>query len=119
MDLMSIRRGLMSQMAQKKYLWKTVTLEEDHTSDSTGLITYWVQFLGIQSQDDKENYTWAIVFQNNTLTNIAADFICGVYNGNTFKSMSARDKWSNLSASQMRSMYASTGTVIYVFKLPR
>ena len=119
MDMMEVRRRVMLSMAQVKYLWKTVTLEEDHTSDSTGLITYWVQFLGIQSQDDKENYTWAIVFQNNILTNIAADFICGVYNGNTFKSMSARDKWSNNSISQARSMYASAGTVIYVFKLPR
>jgi hypothetical protein len=46
-------------------LWKTVTLEEDHTSPSIGNPVYWRSFWGIPEQDILDGYIFLVVTSNN------------------------------------------------------
>ena len=112
----------MSQMANgKTVLWKSITLEEDHTNDATGTLVYWIDtFLNITSQPDFAQNVWCVVFNNNSSSFYGADFICvSATENNVQKQASARSKWSDWTTGYARSLYASVGTVINVYKLPK
>ena len=111
-------------------LWKTVTLEEDHTSPSTGNPVYWRSFLGISEQDILDGYIFLIITSNNSgYLNKTASYYMG--NGLYFRDaladgvpfvncVIARVPFGN--GASYRSdyyTYANAGTVfnIYRFKL--
>lgn len=111
----------MLSMAQEKYLWKTVTLEEDHLADATGVLGYWInQYLGIITQPSWGDYVWCCVFTNNNASSLRADFITVTKDNNgTQRQASARNGWTDITTGSARSLYASAGTVINVYKLPK
>ena len=122
MDMMEVRRRVMLSMASgKTVLWKSITLDEDHTRDATGLLTYWVNtFLNITGQPDFTQNVWCVVFSNNSSSFFGADFICISANeNNEQRQASARSGWSDWSTGNARSLYASAGTVVNVYKLPK
>lgn len=94
-------------------LWKTVTLEEDHIKDNVGLVSYWGSFLGIP--DDADN-TYFADFANNSAEGVTkCDFIW--WKGTT--TISARGNYGNISGAIARSCYATIGTVINIYKMPK
>ena len=114
----------------KPELWKTVTLEEDHTSPSTGNPVYWRSFFDISEQDILDGYIFLVVTSNNDgYLNKRMSYYMG--NGIYFADVLADGQpFVNCviarvpfgSASSYRSdyyTYASAGTVfnIYRFKL--
>lgn len=93
--------------------WKTVTLEEDHTRDAIGLVTYWGTFLEIPN--DPDNTYFADFTNNSAAGTIKCDFIW--WKGTA--TISSRNNYSNISNATVRSCYASAGTVIRIYKLPK
>ena len=94
-------------------LWKTVTLEEDHTRDAVGLVSYWGTFLGVP--DDADNTYFADFTNNSAIGVTKCDFIW--WKGTT--TISARGNYGNISGATARSCYATIGTVINIYKLPK
>ena len=99
-------------------LWKTVTLEEDHTRDAVGVPTYWKTFFGLDNEDFDNNYFCAF-FGNNTAPNYACDFILWTNISGSLITLSVRQNWTNAMFTTGRSLYASSGTVIKIYKLPK
>lgn len=103
--------------------YKTVTLQENHTSDSIGNPVYWASFLTLPLLDDVSDKTFYVaVFNNNTATlNYRADIILYYSNGTSVKAMGMRNNRSvpnNSVYGTNVSYYASTGTTINVYALP-
>lgn len=98
--------------------WKTVTLEEDHTRDAVGTPTYWKTFFGLDNEDFDNNYFCAF-FGNNTASNYACDFILWTNISGSLITLSVRQKWTNAMFTTGRSLYASAGTVIKIYKIPK
>lgn len=94
-------------------LWKTVTLEEDHTTAANGVATFWKPFLEIP--DDLDGYAYLVVFEGNSAPSMAVNFI--LYS--PFGTPNARDNGSNTSFGlpQSRALYASQGTAIKIYKI--
>lgn len=116
MDLMQIRRGLLAQMGEK-YLWKTIILEESHENDNIGNPTYWHDYLGIV---DDDNYIYVCVFIGNNASNRSyrVDSIA-FFAANCIASV--RYDYTNISTGTAtnRSLWASVGTKICCYKLPK
>lgn len=93
--------------------WKTVTLEEDHTRDAVGLVSYWGTFLEIPEDAD---YMYFADFANNSASGTTkCDFIW--WKGTA--TISARGGYANISGATVRSCYATMGTVIKIYKIPK
>ena len=112
----------------KPELWKTVTLEEDHTSPSTGNPVYWRSFLGISEQDILDGYIFIIMTSNNAgyLDKTASWYVGnGIYfrdvlaDGTPFvNAVFARTPFS--SGGSYRAdyyAYANAGTVFTIYKI--
>lgn len=102
-------------------LWKTVTLTENHTSDSVGNPIYWHDYLGI---DDEANYIYVCVFTNNTASaNYRASCIAYFAKSGAISPMhiNFRNSYTNVATNYAsnRSLYASAGTVINVYRIPK
>lgn len=103
--------------------YKTVTLQENHTSDSTGNPVYWASFLSLPLLDDVSDKTFYVVtFSNNTATlNYRVDVILYYSDGTSVKAMGLRNNRSithQTAYAANISYYASTGTTINVYALP-
>lgn len=94
-------------------LWKTVVLEEDHIRDAVGQPAYWKTFFDI-NDSDLSSYYFCAFFTNNTASNYPCDFIMW----KDSVTMSVRQNWTNVQVTLGRSLYASTGTIIKIYKLP-
>lgn len=117
MDLMQIRRGLMSMASSQNLLWKSMTLSEDYTTNNTNNLA---SFLGVSDQTDLGDYYYFAVFTNNSASQYAVDFVWWSNDsGGTLKTSSGRDDLSSVSSSLGRTLNASAGTVINVYKLPK
>lgn len=103
--------------------YKTVTLEEDHTSDSIGNPVYWANFLSLPLLSDvSDENIYIVVFSNNTATlSCRADIIFYYSNGTSVKAMGIRNNRNtshNTAYNPNYSYYASSGTTIDVYALP-
>ena len=108
----------MMQMASgQNVLWKTVTLQEDKLSATD---SYWIQYLDISNQTDLDNWLYFVLFTNNTAQSYAADFIVWTNNSSNSRIIvSSRSNYSDVSKSASRSLYATAGTQIDVYRLPK
>ena len=118
-----IRRRYMGGMNMDNYLIKTVTLAENHTSDSTGNPTYWANYMDLPLySDNTDRNIYIVVFDGNTATqNYRVDFI-----------MYYRDGSGNMKATYVRnnrettantyntniSLYATQGTTVKAYRIP-
>lgn len=114
---------LNSEGEEDMTLYKTITLQEDHTSDSTGNAVYWANFLDIPLLNNTSDKTFYVaVFNNNTATlNYRADLILYYIVGTSVKAIGMRNGRSNTNTtaySTSVSYYASVGTTIKVYALP-
>lgn len=98
--------------------WKTIVLNEDRATDATALIQRWETFFGINVQTDLNDAVYVALFNNNTVANYAADMIVWTLdeNGNVVR-VSMRQNWTSVATSTARSLYASAGTIIDIYRL--
>ena len=112
----------------KPELWKTVVLEEDHTSASTGNPVYWRSFFDISEQDILDGYIFLVVTSNNAgyLNKTASWYVGnGIYfrdalaDGTSFvNAVFARTPFN--SGGSYRAdyyAYANAGTVFTIYKI--
>ena len=108
-----------------KYLIKTVTLDSAHESDSIGNPVYWSQFLELPLvSDTSDRNIYVAVFEGNqaSYANYKIDFAFYFRNGigieiACFSVRNNRDDGMS-QYSTARSLWASIGTVIKVYKIP-
>lgn len=102
-------------------LYKTVTLSENHTSDSIGNPVYWASFLELPLVNDStDTCIYIVVFNGNTANqNYRTDFEVFYRQGSAIKVVDVRNSRSNVLTSYAtnRSSWASAGTVIKVYKI--
>ncbi len=103
--------------------YKTVTLQENHTSDSIGNPVYWADFLSLPLLSDvSDKNFYIVVFNNNTATmGYRADIILYYNSGTSVKAMGIRNNRTvshSVAYSTNLSYYASSGTTIDVYALP-
>ena len=103
-------------------LWKTVTLEEAHESAGIANPVYWGQFLEITTQEDFGGALYLALFIGNTGTvkpDFNADLLIYLQYGGEIKSINARGGYASagLSMATSRSLHASEGTVIKIYKI--
>ena len=102
-------------------LFKTVTLAEDHKTDAVGNPIYWHDYLGI---DDEANYIYVCVFTNNTAT-ASYRASCIAYfaktGGVSPMHINYRNSYTAVATNYVsnRSLYATAGTVINVYRIPK
>lgn len=105
-------------------LFKTIVLEENHTNDETGNAQYWYNFFG---EYIDTNSTLICVFTNNDssgsptpqyFVNIIA-YACDTNNG--VRTWNVRSSYFNeaIGTSNQRSLWASQGTVIKLYRIPK
>lgn len=107
----------------KPELWKTVTIEEDHTSQSTANPVYWRSFFEISEQDILDGYIYFCVVSGNSGYESGASYYVG--NGVYFASGSiifaafARSKTTPANIAMYRPdyyAYMSAGTTINIYR---
>lgn len=102
--------------------WKTVILETDRNTDSTGGRTdLWFTFLGIDQQNDLDKYAYVCFFSNNqSQTSYPADFILWTEKAlGSNVCLSVRGDWTNSGTSWNRSEFATAGTQIDIYRIPK
>ena len=117
------RRRYMGGMNMDNYLIKTVTLAENHTSDSTGNPNYWANYMDLPLySDNTDRNIYIVVFDGNTATqNYRVDFIMYYRDGSgNIQAFLVRNnrKTSFYSYSTQYSLYATQGTTVKVYKIP-
>ena len=111
----------MAQMAGEKLLWKTVILDSNRVSDAYANTNAWYKFLRVSEQTDLDDYVYVALFSNNSATSYPADMIIWTNNksGNICYP-SIRQDWSNgMGGASTRSLFATAGTRIDVYRLPK
>ena len=124
MNSLFIRR-YMGGMNMDKYLIKTVTLDSAHESDALGNPYYWSNFLELPLvSDTSDRNIYVAVFEGNqtSYANYKTDFAFYFRNGNGIgiTCFSVRNNRSDGMSqyTTARSLWASIGTVIKVYKIP-
>lgn len=105
-------------------LYKTVTLTNAHTTDSIGNPVYWASYLGLPLvSDSTDTNIYFVVFNGNTASqNYRTDFEVFYRQGGSIRCIDVRNSRSNVMTGNngyatSRSSWASTGTVINVYRL--
>lgn len=109
----------MTQMGNSCYLWKTIILTQDRVTDATANVNAWISFLDLDDVTDFDKYYYVAVFSNNNSVNYPANMIW--FNSSSYtngESVSVRQSWTNAGTGN-RSLYASTGTRIDIYKIQR
>lgn len=102
---------------------KTITLESSHESDSLGNPSYWANYLKLPLlSDSSDRNLYVVVFEGNHATNTSyrVDFAVYYRNNSSILCVSVRNNGTNSmhQYSTARSLWASTDTVIKVYKIP-
>lgn len=100
-------------------LWKTVTLAEVHGTPSIGNPVYWDEYLGITEQDDLADYIYVAVFVDNQWNDAYRTCMLCYTTQEGLKFVGIRQASIINNYSTEYYCYATQGTVINIYKLPR
>lgn len=96
--------------------WKSVTLTESYTTNSTTILA---EHFGVPTTGTV-GYIYIAIFCNNSAQSYPVDMCAWVVrtDGTTRTQISWREDWGNVSTSTGRTLNASAGTRVDIYKLP-